>query len=453
MKKNSPHSESDSFSIIPTAYVIHLVTTLELNNQTIFYDFHDINEVEYLLTIFRYKKDFCKYIICASPSKSQSDLNVQFFGVNYDGYHLQTYVIDNSEPAPISIVRSNVSLYWRGNQYSMNFRVPNVNVFSQIKESILNIFTFPSVSYVVQNFIVINFTLLKDYYCPSYCGILDPKAKRVISLTTWDWCQGTLVGLLNQQMVYIWNTQNFAAINQFSELDDGEEVLLSGGAKEYSVNTFQKGGLISKGTYSDGLSYQANEIKGSSLDYVSLKTFIPIKNYKDENAFLIAFSNTRPETDEYSIYSVVGYSSFKNTRRSIITENVGVTLVSEKDDSFENYGSLYYKWDTEKKVLLVYTEGFYSFLREESGNIVLSDLIPYDLGSLGEYNQMKNNLDFLHNDLVLREYDDDVAPRQKPTKPHFSGGYNDLSLEQQNEINNAQRQNKENSSKSTCVIL
>lgn len=70
----------------------------------------------------------------------------------------------------------------------------------------------------------------------------------------------------------------------------------------------------------------------------------------------------------------------------------GVTLVSEKDDSFENYGSLYYKWDSERKVLLVYIEGFESFLREERGTVVLSDLIPYDLGTSGEYNPMTNNL-------------------------------------------------------------
>ena len=392
MKNSSPHPESNTYTIIPTAYVIHLVTTLELNNQTLFYDFHDINQVEYLLTIFRYEKDFCKYIICASPSKSQSDQNVRFFGVNYDGTLLQTYVMDNVFSAPISIVRSNVSMYWRGSQHSMNFRVPNVNTFSQVKESILNIFTFPSLTYVVQNDIVMNFTLVKDYYFPSYMGGLKSKDKTVHSFTTWDWCQGTLVGKLNQQMVYIWNTKNFAVINQFSELDDGEEVLLSGGAKEYSINTFQKGGLISKGTYSDGLSYQANEIKGSSLDYVSLKTFVPIKNYKDEKAFLIAFTNTRPESEDYSIYVVIGYSSFKNTKRSIITENAPVILVSEKDDSFENYGSLYYKWETEKKVLLVYSQGFDQFLGEERGTVVLSDLIPYDLGALGEYNPTENKV-------------------------------------------------------------
>ena len=392
MKNSLPHSQSaiNSYTIIPNAYVIHLVTTLELNNQNVFFDFHDLDGINYLFTIFRYTNDFCKYIICASPSKSQSDLNVRFFGVNYDGTHLQTYVIDNVFPAPISIVRSNVSLYWRGDQYSMNFSVPNVNTFSQVKESILNIFTFPSLTYVVQNNIVVNFTLVKDYYFPSYAGILFPAVKKVISNASWDWCRGTLVGKLNGQMVYIWNTETFAVINQFSELDDGEEVLLLGGAAEYSVNTFQKGGLISKGTYSDGLSYQANEIKGDTLDHISLKTFVPLKNYKDENAFLIAFTNTRPNV--YGMYAVIGYSSFKDTKRSIITENVPATVVSEKDDSFDNYNNFYFKWDTEKESLLVYQEGFDTFLFEERGNIILADLVPYDLGSLGKYDPTENNM-------------------------------------------------------------
>lgn len=423
VERKMSHVDTNSYTIIPNAYVIHLVTSLELNNQTIFYDFHELNGVEYLFTSFRYEEDFCKYIICASPNKNQSDLKVRFFGVNYDGTLLQTYVIDSVFAAPISIVRSNVSLYWRGSQHSMQFSVPNVNTFSQVKESILNIFTFPSLSYVVQNDIVMNFTLVKDFYFPSYMGIIVPDEKMVISATTWDWCQGTLVGKLNEQIVYIWNTQTFAVINQFSELDDGEEVLLTGGAKEYSVNTKQKGGLIAKGTYSDGLSYQANEIKGQTLDYVSLKTFVPIKNYKDENAFLIAFTNTRPETELYKTYCVIGYSSFKSTKRSIITENIPVIMVSKKDNSFDKYNSLYYKWDLEKESLLVYTEGFGQFLLEERGTIVLSDLIPYDLGTLGKYNPLENNMDGVEMRSFDNYFEEDSFDDENNEVKNKSGGF------------------------------
>ncbi len=386
------YSDSKSYTIIPNAYVIHLVATLELNNQIIFYDFHNVDNASYLFTIFRYQNDFCKYIVCVSSDKTQSDLGIQFFGVNYDGTLLQTYVIDSVFSVPITIVRSNVSLYWRGSAYSMNFTVPSLNALSQIKQSILNIFTFPSLTYVVQNELVMNFTLVKDYYFPSYMGIIVPNEQTIVSSTTWDWCQGTLVGKLNGQMVYIWNTQTFALVNQFSELDEEEEVLLSGGSAEYSINTFQKGGLISKGTYSNGLSFQANEIKGGTLNYISLKTFLPIKNYKSANAYLIAFANTRPESESGSTYAMIGFSSFQNTQQSIITENTPVMLVSEKDDTFENYNSFYYKWDSKKKVLLVFTDGFSSFLLEERGNIVLEDLLPYSLGSLAKYDPLSNNL-------------------------------------------------------------
>ena len=79
-----------------------------------------------------------------------------------------------------------------------------------------------------------------------------------------------------------------------------------------------------------------------------------------------------------------------------------MTLVSEKDDSFDNYNSLYYKWDSETNTLLVFVDGFGQFLREERGNIVLSDLMPYDLGSLGDYDALENNM----GDVEMRSFDD-----------------------------------------------
>ena len=53
---------------------------------------------------------------------------------------------------------------------------------------------------------------------------------------------------------------------------------------------------------------------------------------------------------------------------------------------------MYYKWDTEKKVLFINTQGFDSFLREERGTVILSDLIPYNLGALGNYNPLENKV-------------------------------------------------------------
>jgi hypothetical protein len=58
-----------------------------------------------------------------------------------------------------------------------------------------------------------------------------------------------------------------------------------------------------------------------------------------------------------------------------------ITLMQErlhftfKDDSFENYNSFYYKWDSETNTLLVFTDGFAQFLGEERGSIIRLDAL------------------------------------------------------------------------------
>ena len=42
--------------------------------------------------------------------------------------------------------------------------------------------------------------------------------------------------------------------------------------------------------------------------------------------------------------------------------------------------------------LFINIQGFDSFLREERGTVILSDLIPYNLGALGDYNPLENKV-------------------------------------------------------------
>lgn len=394
-------SSSDNvYTIIPTDYVIHTVTTLELSNLALFYDYHDIDGVNYLFTIFRYKKDFMKYIILASPEASASEKKVLFFGVNYDGTLLQTYRIDDVFTAPVSIVRSKISMYWRYNQYDLCFKVPNINSYTAVKEHVLNLFTFPQLSYVVLGKLMINFTLVEGYYYPSYFGRVNYKSKQVDPLTTFDFCEGTLVSKMNEQLTALWNTQNFAVTNQFPELDDATpENVIIGGVNDYVFNTRNSPKIITKATYSTGLSFQANEIKGTYLTYIPLKTFIRIESIQQET-FLIAFSNTpytgsQTRTNIFPMYATFGKSSFQNSKQSIITENIECEIVYEKDDTFQEYqeGSVMFcfKYDDTSKKLKVYEEGFLPFLVEEKGEIVLSDLKPYQLGNKVVYDPAKNS--------------------------------------------------------------
>lgn len=393
------HSSNDTnpYTIIPTSYVIHLITTVELNNMAIFYDFHDFKGVNYLFTIFRYKKDYCNYVIVLCPDVNSNENEIKFFGVNYDGVLLQSFVMDNTFNAPVSIVRSNVSLYWRGEQYSLTFKVPNVNLFSIVKESILNIFTFPNKTFITQNDVVINFTLVDDYYFPSYFGQVNYDKKQITSKTTWDWCRGVLVGKLNEQIVYLWNSLNFAVCNQFPELDDRKQQIIIGGVNDYSYNLKSSPeNIIVKATYANGLGYQSDEILGERINYIPVKAFIPLNGFVLDlelvEAYIIAFSNVT-ENSLYPTYAVIGTSSFKSTKRSIITDNVVVQFVIQKDPSFQNYKELYYKYDSSNKTLLVWkNDELPEFFVREQGQIVLSDIIPYNLGSLGKYNPLTNNL-------------------------------------------------------------
>lgn len=389
-------SAIDSYTLLPNSYVIHLVTTLELNNMAIFYDFHVLDNIDYLFTIFRYKKDYCNYVITLSPRNTASEVKVRFFGVNYDGTLLQTFLMDNTFVAPISIVRSNVSLYWRGEQYSLTFKVPNVNLFSLVKESILNIFTFPNITYITQNDIVINFTLVDEFYFPSYFGQVNYERKKIISKTTWDWCKGVLVGKLNEQVVYFWNSINFVLCNQFPELDDREQFVVIGGVNDYSYNVRDTESIIVKATYANGLVYQADEIIGREINHVPLRRFAPLQDFQIKGqifpeAYVIAFSNT-DTISPFPTYATVGTSSFKDTRRSVQTTNILVTFV-QSGNNFQTFFGMQYKYDVENNTLLVVNnQNFRDFLVREKGQIVLSDLIPYDLGSLGKYNPLTNNL-------------------------------------------------------------
>ena len=389
------HSQ-DSYSMLPLPYVIHLVTTLELNNLAIFYDFHPLDEVDYLFTIFRYKKDYCNYVITVSPRRTDSDVKVKFFGVNYDGTLLQTFMMDNTFVAPISIVRSNVSLYWRGEQYSLTFKVPNVNLFSLVKESILNIFTFPNITYVTQNDIVVNFTLVDEFFFPSYFGQLNYERKKIVSKTTWDWCKGVLVGKLNEQIVYFWNSINFALCNQFAELDDRQQFVIIGGVNDYTFNEKRDNNIIVKASYASGLVYQAEEIIGREINHIPLRRFAPLEGFQIKGevfpeAYIIAFSNVSAVTS-YPTYATIGTSSFKNTRRSIQTTNVLVVFVESGED-FQTFLGMKYRYVPQgNRLLVVNDQDFSDFLVQEKGQIVLSDIIPYDLGSLGKYNPLTNNL-------------------------------------------------------------
>ena len=95
------------------------------------------------------------------------------------------------------------------------------------------------------------------------------------------------------------------------------------------------------------------------------------------------------------MYATFGRASFQNPKQSIITENIESILVYEKDDTFQEYKdgdiTFCFKYDKDSNKLLVYEDGFLLYLVEEKGEIVLSDLKPYQLGNKAVYDPAKNS--------------------------------------------------------------
>ena len=146
------------------------------------------------------------------------------------------------------------------------------------------------------------------------------------------------------------------------------------------------------------------------MSYIPLKTFIKIENLQQET-FLIAFSNTpygnsgQLRSNTFPMYATFGKASFQNAKQSIITENIECEIVYEKDDSFQEFTMenivFCFKYDEATKILTVYENGFLPFLVEEKGEIVLSDLKPYQLGDKVVYDPAKNSakdgVDYMFN--------------------------------------------------------
>ena len=106
-----------------------------------------------------------------------------------------------------------------------------------------------------------------------------------------------------------------------------------------------------------------------------------IKGEVFPEAYIIAFSNVSAVTS-YPTYATIGTSAFKDTRRSIQTVNILVTYVDSGED-FQTFLGMKYRYVPQgNRLLVVNDQNFSDFLVQEKGQIVLSDIIPYDLGCL-----------------------------------------------------------------------
>ena len=379
---------SAEYSLLPLPVVIKMVSAVEDLRLTLYHSVESLTlqgkpTADYLLSIVRQTDNYARYLIFIAPQvtlntiSSFGDNLVQVVGVNYasDGSLLQSYVMPNVLKVPLTILRAQVQLYWRSVYYTFTYQVPQVDRMREIKQSLINIFVFPSITLVLYGKLVVHFTFVEQFFTPTYFGILNQEESVVESLTEWDWSDGLLVGTIDGQCSYLWNNQFFAICNQFPDLvfSANQRVVIGGNRNYYfqSRRPLTSDSIIVRSSYSHQLAMQANEQVGDLVDFVTLREYILIDN---TNKYIIAFSNVLSRSI-YDSNALLGSANFLNTDSTLATDPCAVVFVYTKTPKYQQYGSnFFFLYDPTNNVLYVYKPTFDTFLSEESGRITLSDL-------------------------------------------------------------------------------
>jgi len=384
-----------------------LITNINLLKLTLYFEIID----GIMYTIFQNFQEFQKYIIFTTPHVGTYEdailvppTVISWYSVNYNssGTLILTSIDPNVVLAPFTVIRSIVQMSWRSRLYDFTFQIPNVSQYVQIKESILNLFCFPSPNaYVLFGSIVIIPVYVDSFFTPLFIGILDSETATVKSLMTWDWGNGTLVGLIQSQIVYYWNNRRFAVVNQYPNLYDyldytvtpGQD-FITGGKNSYLVEK-RTTEILVRGTYATNLSKQADILVGDLIRYKQLNEFVVVPQLPYAQYFILSFSNYTRRTS-FPCIATLGYSNFRNTDYPLLTFPAIVDFVEEKDDTFTEAGQfgakLYFKYDDNTQILTVYYPTFDEYMAEQTGDVVLSDLRPYSLNDETTFNDRTNEL-------------------------------------------------------------
>ena len=173
------------------------------------------------------------------------------------------------------------------------------------------------------------------------------------SLVYWDYSNSTLIGKIRDNVFYVFNSSFFEYCNQYGSIVDNGNVIV-GGIFDYLID--KENTNIKSITYAFPLSFQADEIDGETIRFCAFQCFIPVRS---TIFYFIAIANT--EVNTFNNYAIFSKSTFRGSKGTIQTFPVLIQFVSEKDDTFQNFGSLFFKYTD--NIVKIYITGYEDFLR------------------------------------------------------------------------------------------
>lgn len=447
---------SDSYnpySLLPTELVIQLVGSLE--NLRAYY-FHKIVYVpsffdSKLYTIFRIRDNYVDYVIVESPFAGDSTStnpivgsDFRFFSVNYasDGTLIQSLIMDNVVEVPIIVIRTNMTSVFRDTRYDLNFKLYQFGNPSEQKETICNLFALPGFSFVLYGYIFLRLTFIEFFPIISFEGKLDHKQHVVDSVFVYDYANGTILGIVESQLIFFWNDKRFSIVNFYPDLQGTTYSLnqqpvtipidtIIGGQnnfiverRENNVTSDNEWNIIAKGSKGKRQALVGNEPTGGKIRYTSLKEFILInQSDRDKILYLIAFTNLKPGLNAYPMYGVIGFSNFLDTQSKLRTFPIRITFKKTYDpETYQNYESIWFRYTPD--MLFIYETGFEKWRTLNAGSISLNDvnmtLLQSEVG-VGTFNALENRNNDIETNL---SYTFDTRFVTKTEEPPYEVGYN-----------------------------
>lgn len=365
------------YSVLPISIVVDLISNINLSNLQILSKYIEIHDKLTLFTVFRFKEDFLNFIIVSINGNT-----IKFYGVNYQKDLLNCWELESAIQIQITTTRGIIKFSWRGCSHSISLHLPSkCSSFEDAKSSILCLFTLPSFTYILCNKIIIHFTRFQNKIFPSFIGHF--KNGKIVLDTEWDISEKFIIGKIYKNIVYVLNDSFCIMTNQYPEIgNDSKENILIGNGYNYLITHNHK--KVCAITYAYSNSFVVPELNGNCIHTVFFSDFIQIKR---STIFFLGIIN--PKINKNKSYAILGTSSFINTNKTNGNLSLPIEYVQEKDDTFQQQGTLYFKLMLEK--LLILENGFSEFLNKNKSSQTLSNISLYD-SSKYEYDPIQNKL-------------------------------------------------------------
>lgn len=361
-------------TLIPESIIIKLVTSLQMNHFHLYSEFFLFENEKTLMTIFSFEKYSTNFIITATKLNT-----IRFFSVQYTTSELTSSILNVIQPIPVTTIRGNVKMSVRGSLYSIEMKVPSIQKTDIVKESILTLFTFPSQTFLLNGTHILHFTKFCSFFYITYIGLYNNVG--IESIVYWDYGNDTLIGKVKDQVYYIFNSSKFDYCNQYGDIRNNGNIII-GGTYDYLIDENNEN--VKSITYAYCQSFQANEINGSTIRFCSFEKFVPVKN---TIYYFIAIANTLQNS--FPNYAVFSQSNFRGTKSTIQTFPVCIQFVTQKDDTFQNSGTLYFRYIN--NVVEIYEVGYVEFLNENVNNFEIMTTTTYEKDFSKNFNVLTNS--------------------------------------------------------------